>query len=292
MERGKQTGKIAMKQNLRALIVLAVGAIAAAVAGYATKAHTKPADFSSAPELAHSLGDQAASVHRDGTNPGASVRIRLKEYSASISNAGMPGAYTAFMTVTRTFVVQSSSAATVDTNVDGPMTFPTLTDQQHWRAEGSPTLTPDNGRSALSAGQFSFIRQGVLTYEQAMALPATPAGLTTQILGRLRSHAPTVMLRQLGYLIATAPLSTSARSAAWHAVASITGLRLCGSGTDLAGRRGEGLCADSQGEEVEVLIDSNTGSVLAVEERLLQPSLLYPNVSAGSLIGSTTFLAP
>jgi hypothetical protein len=136
-----------------------------------------------------------------------------------------------------------------------------------------------------------------LTYQQAVDLPGTSAELATQILDSLRSHAgnnplATVVLRQLGYLLATAPLSTPARSAAWHAVASVTGLRLCGSGTDLSGRRGEGFCADSQGEEVEVLIDAHTGSVLAVEERLLQQAPLYPNVSAGSLIGSTTFLAP
>lgn len=284
-----------MRYHLRSMVALAVSALAAASTGYATNAHTKPAGFSSARALADSLGVRAASVNRESINTGAPVRFRLMEYSASISNPGSPGAYTAFMTVTRTFVVQPSSAAIVDTSVDGPLTFPTPTDQQHWRAEGSPTLAPANGRSALPAGQFSFVRQGVLTYEQAMALPATPAGLTTQILGRLRPHAgddPTVVLSQLGYLIATAPLSKPARSAAWHAVASITGLRLCGSGTDLGGRRGDGLCADSQDEEVEVLIDTHTGSVLAVEERLLQPSLLYPNVSAGSLIGSTTFLAP
>jgi hypothetical protein len=53
-----------------------------------------------------------------------------------------------------------------------------------------------------------------------------------------------------------------------------------------------GLCADSEGEEVEVLVDAHTGSVLAVEQRLLQQSPLYPDVQSGSLIGSTTFLAP
>jgi hypothetical protein len=257
----------------------------------------KPPDFSSAQALADSLGARAASIISESINTGASVRLRLIEYSASISDAGMRGAYTAFMTITRTFVVQPSSAAIVDTSVDGRMTFPTPTDQQIWTAAGSPTLSSANGRTALAAGEFSFIRQGVLTYQQAVDLLGTPAGLTTQILGRLRSHAgnnppATVVLRQLGYLIATAFLSTFARSAAWHAVASVTGLRLCGSGTDLSGRRGEGLCADSQGEEVEVIIDAYTGSVLAVEERLLQQSPLYPHVPAGSVIGSTTFLGP
>jgi len=288
---------MAMRHNSRAMAALPLIATAAAIAGYAISATTKPADFTSAQALADSLGDRAAKINSESINTGSRVRLRLMEYSASISDPGREGAYTAFMTITRTFIVTPSSAAIVDTSIDGPLTFPTPTDQQHWIAAGSPTLTPANGRTALAAGEFSFIRQGVLTYQQVVGLPGTPAGLASEIIGHLRSPAgnnpmPTVMFRQLGFLIATAPLGTPARSAAWYALASIKGLRLCGPGADLAGRRGEGLCADAKGEEVEVLIDPHTGSVLAVEERLLKPSLLYPNVPAGSLIGSTTFLAP
>jgi hypothetical protein len=280
------------------MAALTVIATAATIAGCATNATTTPVELSSAQALADSFADRATSINSAGINTGGPVRLRMMEYSAAITNAGMPGAFTGFVTITRTFVVQPSSAAIVDTRVDGPMTFPTPTDQQLWVAAGSPTLTPANGRTALAAGEFSFIRQGSrLTYQQAVALPETPAGLAAQILDHLRSQPgnnppASRELRQLGYLIATAPLSTPARSAAWHVLASITGLRRCGSGADLAGRHGEGLCADSQGEEVEVLIDVHTGLVLAVEERLLKESPMYPDVAAGSLVGSTTFLEP
>ncbi len=99
-----------------------------------------------------------------------------------------------------------------------------------------------------------------------------------------------MLLKQLAYLIAVAPLSVAARSAAWHVVASLPGLRLCGTGTDLSGRRGEGLCVDAAGQETEILVNKTTGWVLAIEERLKRPSPDYPTVSGGSLILSFTFI--
>jgi hypothetical protein len=117
-----------------------------------------------------------------------------------------------------------------------------------------------------------------------------------QLLKHLRAfvspHPPANMvLEQLGYLIAAAPLTTAARRAAWRSLAALPGLYLCGSGVDLAHRRGTGLCEDSSGDETEILVSTRTGSVLAIEDRLLRRDRMYPMVPTGSTISSTTFLA-
>jgi len=134
-----------------------------------------------------------------------------------------------------------------------------------------------------------------MSYRQASALPGTTSAFMAQVLSHLRPFTrtdppATMVLKQLAYLIAAAPLPVAARSAAWRAAASLPGLHLCGTGTDLSGRRGEGLCVDDAGQEIEILVNKTTGSMLAIEERLERPSPMYPSVSGGSLILSLTFI--
>jgi hypothetical protein len=104
---------------------------------------------------------------------------------------------------------------------------------------------------ALPAGSFSFLPQGTLPYRQAASLPASAATVAALVEGgpgpQAGPRAPvTVVLRQLGYLLAIGPLTPAARSATWRAIAALPGLRSCGTAADLAGRNGTGLCAANQ----------------------------------------------
>jgi hypothetical protein len=132
-----------------------------------------------------------------------------------------------------------------------------------------------------------------LTYQQAASLPAFPDGIAAAIRDHLKAGAnppATLVLRQLGYLLAVAPLTDATRTAAWNMLAGLPGLHLCGNGNDLSGRRGQGICVDTKADETEILVDPAVGSVLAVEERIREQSVMYPAVAAGSLIGSDTFV--
>jgi hypothetical protein len=230
--------------------------------------------------------------------PDGKLRYRSLEYSTEVFNAGSPEAFTAFITISRTVTVYPSSAASVGTAEEHAPIFATSSGRERWMAAGSPALGPggNNAIASLAPGQFSFFLQGTsLTYRQASNLPGTPGEFSAQILRRLRPVAgeadppATLVLKQLGYLIAVAPLSVAAQSAAWHMVASLPGLEMCGPGTDLSWRHGEGLCADADGEQTELLVNKHTGSVLAIEVRLQHPSAAYPTVPSGSLILSITF---
>lgn len=291
---------------MKVIAALVIAGISAAIAGcgsdgmQVTHPTASPLKLRSAQAFAESMAGRVARQGASG-RPVAPMRFRTFEYSSVIANVGTPDSFTAFVLVSRTITIQPSSAASIDTFADGPRTFTTPMDRARWKAAGSPPLTaaPRGGRVlSLPTGQFSFIPQGsTLTYQQARTLPGTPQGVFGQIMSHLRAYAgphppTTLVLRQLGYLIAAAPLNTAARAAAWRVVAMLPGLRLCGNGSDLAGRRGRGLCADFSGEETKILVDPRTGSVLAVEEWLLRPSRMYPMVPSGRMISSTTWLSP
>jgi hypothetical protein len=279
-----------------AVVALACISVGATIAGCGSRTTPQPVNLSSAQSFATSIAARMAAAKGTG-DPSEAVRYKTVEYSAVVDNPGTPGAFTAFVTYSQTITVKPSSAAIISTVPKGTLTFTTASDRQRWVASGSPSLEPANRTWSTASGQFSFLPVGSnLTYRQAAALPAAPRPLATAILNHLRAYAgsnPSAMLvlRQLGYLIATAPLSAAARAAAWHVVASLPGLYLCGTATDLTGRRGEALCANANGEETQILIDANTGSVLAIQQRLTQTSPLYPSVGSGTLIGSSTILS-
>ena len=282
---------------MKAVAALAIIGVSAAIAGCGSGVAAQPSDQGSARTFVNSIADRVAAAGDAGDVPGTPVRYHTIEYSTVVANAGTRGAFTAFITVSRTIAVQTSSAASITTTDNGVLTFTTTSDRDRWAAAGRPALEPASGQTVvIPPGQFSFIPQGsTLTYRQAAALPGTADALSAQVLSQLRPYAgsappATLVLKLLGYLIAVAPLTAAARSAAWRVAASLPGLRLRGSGTDLSGRRGVGLCVDAQGEETEVLVGTAASLVLAVEERLLRPSLAYPTVPAGSLIASTTFI--
>jgi hypothetical protein len=251
---------------------------------------------------ARGLADSIARHIVGGRDPSAvsdaPVTFRDAEYDATITNAGSPGAFTVFATATQEFQVWPSSAAIISTVSAGAPGFPAPQERARWRAAGSPPLpaTAASGRPlSLPSGTFTFTPQGsTLSYRQARSMPASAPALYREVLARLRAYAGarppgTLIARQLGFLLASAPLTQAARAAAWQALGSVPGLRLCGGGADLAGRRGRWLCVSAQGEETEVLVAPMADSLLTVVDRITRPSPLYPGVPAGSIVESDAF---
>jgi hypothetical protein len=287
---------------MKAIAALTVIAVGAAIAGCSSTAAVPvdagPAGTTTAQQLATTLADRAWPASGTAPSPGTPLRIRTLEYSSVVGNAGAPGAFTAFVVVWRTLSVQPSSAASVVTTGAGDPRFAIAKDRANWVAAGSPALGQGTGtiqESSLPAGQFSFLPQGApLTYQEAASMPSSPGAFSAQLSSHLRHAAgtdpdPALVLRQLGYLLATGPLSAATRAAAWQTIARLPGLHLCGTATDLTGRSGQSLCINDAEQQDDILVDAHTGRVLAVDEHLVQQSDLYPNVPDGALIGSITF---
>jgi hypothetical protein len=74
-------------------------------------------------------------------------------------------------------------------------------------------------------------------------------------------------------------------------MASIPGLSICQEPPGQAGPDTIGLCTDSSGDETLVSIDSKTGAIVTIADRLTQTSPAYPHVAAGTIVGSSTFLS-
>jgi hypothetical protein len=212
-----------------------------------------------------------------------------------VFSPGGPDGFTAFVTTRQTTLVTLTSAATIDASNAAAPRFATPADQARWQSAGRPALerAPAAGQTlTVPAGQFTFLPQGSnLTYQQAAALPAEPSRLGAVITDHLDSYAgphppASLELKQLAYLIATAPLTDAARSAAWQVVASLPGLGFC-----RAGPRTVQLCVSSADDQTLVNVDTDTGAILTIADRLLRTSPAYPHVASGTVIGSSTFLA-
>lgn len=229
------------------------------------------------------------------------IKWRTIDYTATVFNPGSAGGFTAFTTTRRTILVTPASAAVIHASNGAPAGFATPVDKALWQAAGRPTLgqVPAAGQvQAIPAGRFTFLPQGSnLTYHQAAVLPAESGLLATVIQDHLRayagSHPPASLeLKQMAYLIASAPLSDSARSAAWQVLAALPRLHFCQTRSGRAPPSTAELCADSTSDEILVSVDVDTGAILTIADRLLRASPLYPHVAAGTVVGLATFPAP
>jgi hypothetical protein len=301
--------------NARAILVIAAGAAALLSGCGSGSSGTGPASAAdpplsavgprlppgSAAAAARSIAVRWAAAGAPAAGRNATIDIRSVEYSATVFNPGSPNGFTAFITTRQATVVTSASAATIDGTNSAPARFATLTDQSLWQAAGRPPLgqAPAAGQTlAVPAGGYSFLPQGTtLTYRQAAALPSEPGRVAAAILDHLRSYAglhppASLELRQLSYLIATAPLTDAARAAAWQALAALPGLRTCQPRPGQPGVRTVDLCIASTDEETLVSVDFATGAIRAIADRLLRPSPMYPHVQAGTIVESSTFPGP
>jgi hypothetical protein len=228
------------------------------------------------------------------------IQFRTLDYTATVFSPGSPQGFTAFITTRRTTVVSTASAATIVASNGASARFATPSDRAMWQAAGRPSLgqAPATGvMQAIPAGQYTFIPQGRnLTYRQAAELPAERDSLTAALASHLSayagSHPPASLeLKEVAYLIATAPLTDRVRAAAWQVMASIPGLSICQEPPGQAGPDTIGLCTDSSGDETLVSIDPKTGAIVTIADRLTQTSPAYPHVAAGTIVGSSTFLS-
>jgi hypothetical protein len=228
------------------------------------------------------------------------IEFRTVDYTATVFNPGSPQGFTAFITTRRVTVVTTSSAATIMASNSAPARFATAADQARWRAAGRPSLgqaPPAGAKQTIPAGQYTFVPQGRnLTYRQAAGLPPERNRLAKVLIDHLAAyggpHPPASLeLKEVAYLIATAPLTGKARAAAWQVMASLPGLSIC---QDPPGQADPGtidLCIGSSGDETLVSVDLGTGAIVTIADRLMQTSPGYPHVAAGTIVGSTTFLS-
>jgi hypothetical protein len=227
------------------------------------------------------------------------IEFRTVDYTATVFNAGRPEGFTAFITTRRTTLVTTASAATIVGSNGASPRFATPADQALWRAAGRPSLGQAPATAVtqtIPAGQYTFLPQGSnLTYRQAAALPADQDSLAAALADHLRAYAgpyppASLELKQVAYLIATAPLTDGVRATAWRVMASLPGLRICQNQSGQAQPGAIGLCIDSAGDETLVVVNPGTGAIVTVADRLMQTSPAYPHVAAGTIVGSSTFL--
>jgi hypothetical protein len=251
-----------------------------------------------APGFARALAARWATARWRDPRAGDPIAFRVVIYSALVFNPGSSDGFTAFLTTRQTVVVSPASAASITVTSAGPPRFATPADRVQWEKADRPSLgqvPAADQRQAIPAGEYSFLPQGsYLTYQQAAALPGVPGRLITVILAHLRPYAgrnppASLTFRQIASLIATAPLTKAARSAAWQAIASLPGLRVCQARPSPLQPRQVQLCLASAGQETLLSVDLGTASILSISERLLRPSPLYPHAAGGTIIGSTTF---
>lgn len=146
-----------------------------------------------------------------------------------------------------------------------------------------------SGVEARKSGQGA-----TLTYQDVRLMPTSAKGIVEDIRSHLLGEGPSFpttasMLTQFGFLLAVAPLTPAVRAHMWLALLLLPGIQLCGNGTDLLGRQGQGICADGTDTRVKILVDVTKGSVLAVESWLLRISPLYPTLRPSTLIEADTF---
>jgi hypothetical protein len=257
-------------------------------------AHATLAPFSRRAE--RTLIDRLGSA-KQSIRPQANGLLQFHDvqYHASFGDTETPSSFTAFVTVDRQFAVSPSSAALITERGRGRARFLSPADERHWRKDGAPHLDAGLRSLDLPPGAFGFAPQGLpLTYADAISLPATPAAIQHLIVSLLRWPAgstppASLILRQYGFILGTAPLAHRTRAAIAAAVAALPGAHICGRGRDLVGRRGIGVCVDDGYDDIQVLVDARSGAVLAVSQRIPHTSPMYPGLRGGALVQEDVF---
>lgn len=219
------------------------------------------------------------------------------QYHATIVSISTHRPFTVFSVSIRVSRVNDDSSALTSVKQVSSFKLPSTVERGLWKAAGSPSLRAAQSPTTLITppGQFSFVPQGsTFTSAEVRSLSARPQIVLELIKRHLLASvgadpSPALLLRQLSYLLATAPVSKTSRIALWRAVETLAGRRLCGRVQDLLGRSGQTICADAAGEEVLVVVQPATSRVIAVEQVLLRPSQTFPALGANTLITSDSF---
>jgi hypothetical protein len=227
--------------------------------------------------------------------PETSVRFRDVQYHLEISDAGSIGGYTLAGSTAADVTVAPSSIARFEQTDVTALHPATAASRILWLAAGRPNGNGTREHVVMTSPRFSFTPQGAtFTFQDVRLMPTSAKGIVQDIREHLLGYGrlfPTTasMLTQFGFLLAVAPLTPAVRAHMWLALMLLPGIQLCGNGTDLLGREGQGICADGTDTRVEILVDVAKGSVLAVESWLLRISPLYPTLRPSALIEADTF---
>lgn len=239
----------------------------------------------------------AARPHAQPAGSRAADQFQDIQYAAGIYNAGSRRPFVVFWTTRYAVTVWPSSSAQVTKSSVAPAAFARPRDLNNWRASGStvPLSRPADSVQRYKPSEFSLLPVGTtLTYQEARDLPGSPSAMRDAVARHLgppsgASPPAPLLLQVYGFLLATAPISPAARRALFADIASLPGLRTCGIETDLLHRRAPTVCATDSRFETDLLIDTGTGSVLGVEQRVRQRSVAFAGLSPRSVIQFDTF---
>jgi hypothetical protein len=176
---------------------------------------------------------------------------------------------------------------------DGDPQFPTPQDRQRWVAAGKPPLGGSlDSKQAVGSMVFPFGGRA-LSYAEVRALPTDPgamAALVEQAAVRNSWSLSWQELDLIAELMRNAPLSPAQGAALYEVAARLPDVQLIGPTTDPSGRPGTGVAVTSNGQQMELVIDTATGQLLGdrqVDVGTGQVSEAMSYVRTG-VVGSTT----
>ena len=283
------------KELLAAALLAGAAALTAGCGAAHSPNHRLKAHAGNDTNIARILLERAAqeAVHARGSRPlneATSVRIHITEYSADIFNPGSAYAFTLLGTTLRTTTVTDQSAAEIsDTYL--PLHFANAASAAAWRFSRTPNpirTGPTGKRRRIPAGIFGFLPQGPpLTYAEVMRLPSVAGVIANVVRAHTepRSRTAALLLRQYAFLLGTAPVSAAVRAAILRAMANLPGIALCAP----AKARFADVCLTEGSDRYEVVIDIQHGTLVAVVQRLMAASPLFPTVAPGSVVERDAF---
>jgi hypothetical protein len=226
-----------------------------------------------------------------------SISFGAVEYQLLFTNAGSPDAFTVRQSVAEEVTVMPDSSATRREQVLTSPKFLTKVDRLRWEASGKPPYASPTDhagaeyRSSIPTGAWSFTPHGIaVTFKRVRELPASPAALAQEVTRLFGPTPPAAsMLRQYGFLLATAPLTRATRKAVLEDVASLPGIRMCPGVFPGRSLQEDPFCVNGNPTSTEILLNRHTGVAVVVSQRVDHPTPLYPNMAVGDLAGSYTF---
>lgn len=254
------------------------------------------------PEVARLL--QAAATTALGSQTGSAhagrLRIHVVERASGFMNAGARNGFALVVPSETRMVIAPNSSARIAARFTGRSYLASSLARRRWEAAGKPRLPVDHATSlrvaTLSAGRYSFLPTGSpLTFREARRLPTSPEQVRRAVEAHLQrigaQDRAAAVLRSFGYLLAVAPLRSKTRDAIFEAVSALPSVRLGGRGYDLLGRGGVWVVTDGSNVWTEVLLEPAHATVLAVQERVRKPQPIFPSLSVGDPIETTTFVS-
>lgn len=229
------------------------------------------------------------------------VHFGYAVFRVILVNPGSPAGFALSQTLDDEFRVMPDSSATIDERVLTSPRFVSNADRRKWESTGKrPYASTANHagasrREELPRGGWSFTPQGrKLTFARVRHLPAARSPLTQELAHLLGAHGQlqppaALSLQQYAFLLATAPVTRAVRVTLLNSMSSLPGIYLCGGVFPAHDPHYEALCVNGHPLSTEILLNSHTGVVALVCQRLDDRTPLFPNLTIGSLIDSYTF---